>query len=105
MIVCFAVSLLAVVWPMGASWADGGGYSTGAYSELEANETYWDKISDWFATAGMSEEEKAVIKSRRRAMRKYSDSQKAVLRKKKEIIKKKRQALEKLRNKENSGND
>ena len=72
-----------------------GGYSTGAYSELGADDSYLDRVSDWFATAGKSHEEKALIKSRRRAMRKRADSQKAIARKKKEIAKRKKEAMNK----------
>ena len=64
-----------------------GAYTTGAYSELNTERTYLERVSDWFATVGKSNEEKALIMSRRRAGRKIADAQKAIARKKKEIEK------------------
>jgi hypothetical protein len=60
-------------------------YSTGAYSEVGADDTSLERLSDWWATIGMTEEEKAVIKSQRRAERKIREAQKNIIRKKKEI--------------------
>ena len=85
--VVFLVCLLGTAWPAGAQ------YSTGAYSELEAEDTTIDKISDWFATLGMTEEQKAVAKARRRAARKFKKNQQAIEKKRKEILKKKKQAM------------
>ncbi len=90
-----AVSVLFVflisLAPMGYAQPRGG-YSTGAYSELGADDSYMDRVSDWFATAGKSYEEKVLIKSRRRAARKKKENRKAITRKKKEIAKRKREA-------------
>ena len=83
-----------------AQAGDKDGYSTGAYSELEAGESYLERVSDWFATVGKSEEEKAVIKSQRRAVRKIKDAQKAIAQKKKEIIKKKKKAMQEIKERE-----
>ena len=66
-----------------------GGYSTGAYSEVGADDSYLERVSDWFATAGKSRDEKILIKSRRRAARKIAATQKEIARKKKEIEKQK----------------
>lgn len=74
-----------------------GGYSTGAYSKLEADDSYFNRVSDWFATLGKTEDEKALIKSRRRAARRMIKNQEAIAHKKNEIIKKKKQALEKIK--------
>lgn len=70
-----------------------GGYSSGAYSELGADDTYLERVSDWLATAGRSEEEKAVIKSRRRALRKINKIQKATVQKMRAIEKQKREVM------------
>ncbi len=70
-----------------------GGYSTGAYSEIGADDTYLDRMSDWFATAGKSRDEKILIKSRRRRERKMANHRKAIARKKKEIAKQKKEAM------------
>lgn len=69
------------------------GYTAGAYSELGADDTYLERMSDWVATVGRSKEEKAVIKSRRRAARKMNKIQRTIARKKKEIAKKKKRAM------------
>lgn len=83
------VSFLGAAYPVGAQ------YSTGAYRELEAQDTTINKVSDWLATLGMTEDEKAILKSRRRAARKFKKNQRAILRKRKEIFKKKREAMRK----------
>ena len=70
------------------------GYSSGAYSELGADDTYLDRVSDWFATVGKSREEKILIKSRRRSARKMENMQKEIARKRKEIEKKKKKAMQ-----------
>ena len=93
----FAVGVLFVflvsLAPMGYAQPSGG-YSTGAYSELGADDSYLDRVSDWFATVGKTTDEKRVIKARRRAARKRADSQKVMARKKKEIAKQKREAMQ-----------
>lgn len=71
-----------------------GGYSAVAYSELDADDTYLDRVSDWFATVGKSREERILIKSRRRAARKMADTQKKIARKKKEIERQKKKAMQ-----------
>lgn len=88
---------MGLVLPVSAQLKSKGGYTSGAYSELGANETYLERMSDWFATVGKSEGEKAIIKSRRRAARKINDSQRAIARKKKEIEKRKKQVMQGLK--------
>ena len=65
-------------------------YSSGAYSELSAERTYLQRVSDWFATVGKTQEEKAVILSQRQAKRNIVNKQKMIERKKKEIEKQKK---------------
>ncbi|HQP10249.1 MAG TPA: hypothetical protein PKV41_02555 [Candidatus Omnitrophota bacterium] len=60
-------------------------YSTGAYSEVGASDTSVERVSDWLATLGKTEEEKILIKSRRRVARKIKKAQASIARKKKEI--------------------
>ena len=79
--------------PVDAQLKSKGGYSSGAYSELGADDTYLERVSDWLATAGRSEEEKAVIKSRRRAARKINKIQKATVQKMRAIEKQKREVM------------
>lgn len=81
------VFLMSSAFPVYAQY----GYTSGAYEELDAGRSYFQRMSDWFATVGKSREEKALIKSRRRTTRKINNAKKAIARKKKEIAKKKRQ--------------
>jgi hypothetical protein len=99
------IALMSSVSSARAQLAAKGGYTTGAYSELDAGDTYLDRLSDWFATVGKSREEKAIIKSRRRAVRRIKDTQKSVARKKKEIEKKKKKAMRKLKQRKSDENN
>ena len=80
------------------------GYTSGAYSEQVDNRSYFQRMSDWFATSGKSREEKALIKVRRRTARKIANARKTIARKKKEIAKKKAQYRRKLRARGRNGN-
>jgi hypothetical protein len=99
------IALTGPVLPVNAQLSSKDGYTTGAYSELDANDTYLERVSDWFATAGKSREEKTLIKSQRRAARKISNAQKSIAQKKKEIGKKKKKMLRDLRERENRQNN
>ena len=92
MVLVFAVSLTLPAYAQQKV-----GYSTGAYSELGADETYLERVSDWFATAGKTREEKILIKSRRRAARRMANTQKTIARKKKEIARQKKKAMKELK--------
>ncbi|MCK5013972.1 MAG: hypothetical protein KAS66_09140 [Candidatus Omnitrophica bacterium] len=96
------IALTGLVSPVNAQLGNKGGYTTGAYSELDANGTYLERVSDWFATVGKSKEEKAVIKSQRRAARKINNAQRLIARKKKEIEKKKKKMMRELKKRENN---
>ena len=72
------------------------GYTSGAYSELNRNDSFFDRLSDWFATTGKSREERIIIKSRRRTARRMNDARKSIVRKKREIMKQKMRFREKL---------
>jgi hypothetical protein len=103
----FTIAVLLVLLLGIVSYADAqqnskDGYGTGAYSELGADETYLERASDWFAIVGKTKEEKALIKSQRRAARKISNSRKMIIQKKKEIEKKKRNAMRELKERENN---
>lgn len=96
------VFLISIVLPAYAQQKTG--YSTGAYSELGTDDTYLERVSDWFATAGKSREEKILILSQRRANRKMADTQKKITRKKKEIEKKKKKAIKDLEERKRKDN-
>ena len=95
MVLVFAVSLVLPAYAQQKF-----GYSAGAYSELGANETYLERVSDWFATAGKTREEKILIKSQRRAARKMANIQKTIARKKKEIARQEKKAMKELKERE-----
>ena len=92
-VICIVIIFLISFTPS-VNAQQGYGYSTGAYSELGADDTYLERVSDWFATNGKSREEKILIKSRRRAARKMAKTQKDIARKKKEIERLKKKAME-----------
>ena len=94
------ISLMSSVFPADAQLRSKGGYSSGAYSELGAEETYLERMSDWFATVGKSKEEEAIIKSRRRTARKMNKIQRTIAQKKKEIAKKKKKAMREFKQRE-----
>ena len=98
-VVCLCLMNVSVL--VSAQQKNSGGYSTGAYSELGNNDSFFDRLSDWFATVGKSGEEKAVIKSQRRAIRKIKDAQKMTEQKKKTILKAKKKFQKELKAKEN----
>jgi len=93
-VIILSISLTPTVYAQ-----QGYGYSSKAYSELGADETYLERVSDWFAITGKSREEKILIKSRRRAARKMAKTQKDIARKKKEIERSKKKAMEKHKRK------
>jgi len=63
-------------------------YSTGAYGEYD-KKSFTEKISDWYATLGVSEKRKRQVLNRRRAQRKIKKAKKATERRKREILKQK----------------
>lgn len=66
-----------------------------AYAQTVPNkEPLLTKISDWFATAGKSQEEKYLIKAKRRRDRKIKKVQKEIARKRKKMAAQKKSYVE-----------
>lgn len=79
--ICISTLLLAA--PVQAQ------YQSTAYGG-SADETFWSRTTDWFATAGKSEKEKYRILNERRAARKVKKAKRAIAQKKKEMAQKKK---------------
>lgn len=64
------------------------GWISPAYARVQTKkDTYINRISDWFATVGKSQDEKYIIKNKRRRDRKIKKAKKRIRRKKKEYFK------------------
>jgi len=64
-------------------------YSSGAYGGTK-DETVFTRMGDWFATIGKTQEEKYLIKSRRRAVRKIRKANKLIEQRKREIARRRK---------------
>lgn len=65
------------------------GYSSTAYGGA-SDSTFFSRTSDWFATLGMSQEEKYRVKHERWAARKINKAKKRISKQKRDLAKKKR---------------
>ena len=66
-----------------------GQYSSQAYGGNK-DETTFNRITDWFATVGKSQEEKYLIKHKRRTARKISRAKKRIAKQKRDFAKKRK---------------
>ena len=80
------ILVVVLVFSVGSAHAQ---YSSTAYGG-KSDESFLTRTSDWFATLGMSQEEKYIALKERRAARKIKKAQKAIEQRQKEIARKRK---------------